>query len=97
MQTTSEKRYKLVPVTDLDIMYIGGLHDQITYGEGDMLMETPLAIEVTITNPKTGRPLEIITCLKRNMASYKFRNRLLKVEDKSPLPEVPSEDAPTPG
>jgi len=93
MQTISEKRYKLIPVTDLDIVYVGGLHDQITYGKHDVIVDETHAITVYIYNEKS-EVAETITCLKRNMVSYKYRDRLLKVEDKSPLPTIEG-DAPT--
>lgn len=94
MDIKSEKRWKLVPVTDLDVVYVGGMHDTITWTETDHHDETDLHIRIQVTDPKTGRVVESITCLKRNMASYKYRDRLIRVEDKSPLP-VDVEDPPT--
>ena len=85
MNITSEKRYKLVPVTDLDIVYVGGIHDTITYGASDRVSENDQDITVLIVDDKTGRTLERLVCLRRNMLSFKYRDRLLKVEDKSPL------------
>lgn len=93
MNTTSEKRYKLIPVTDLDIVYVGGIHDTITYGEGDSVSEEDDRITIIVRDAKTGKTLERLECLKRNMLSFKYRDRLLRVEDKSPLPVVDG-DAP---
>ena len=95
MQTTSEKRYKLVPVTDLDIVYVGGMHDTITYGEGDIIEDELDAITVYVRDAKTSRTLERIICLKQNMCSYKFLDRVLRVEDKTPLPIEVVADEPT--
>lgn len=97
METKSEKRWKLLPVTDLDIVYIGGVHDTITYGEADSVDENDTEITVLIRDQKTGKNLERLICLKRNMLSFKYRDRLLKIEDKSPLPVLGSVDAPTDG
>lgn len=94
MQTTVEKRYKHFKVTDLDIMYVGGFHDQITYGGQDLVTETDETIEVLIREQATGKTIERLTCLKRNIASYKYRDRMVKVEDKTPLP-IEVADAPT--
>lgn len=91
MQTITEKRYKLIPVTDLDIMYVGGLHDTITYGAQDYMADEELWIRIHILNDKTAQWGEKIICLKHHMLSYKFRDRMLRVEDKSPLPVIEGE------
>jgi hypothetical protein len=83
---TPEKRYKLVPRTNLDINYVGGMHDTITYSPDDQFIETDEELIVAIINPKTSKTLEHIVCLKRNMLSYRFQDVMFKVEDKSTPP-----------
>lgn len=85
MNIKSEKRYRTYYVTDFDIVYVGGLHDQITVTDADLVEHQPDAITFTIREPKSLKTLEEITCLKRNMASWKRRVRLVKVEDKTPI------------
>lgn len=90
------RRWKTVPVTDLDIVYVGGVHDTITYGTNDSVSEDEQGITVIVRDIKTSRTTERLVCLWRNMLSYKYRDRLLKVEDKTPLPvevvDVPTDD-----
>jgi hypothetical protein len=94
MDIKSEKRWKLVPVTDIDVVYLGGMHDQITYTAQDHILDTPESLSVWIVDPATGHTVEQIVCLKRNICSYKFRDRQLRIEDTSPLPTIEG-DAPT--
>jgi len=94
METTSERRYKFIPVTDVDIVYLGGVTDTITYTEKDRAEDTPEALSIWVHDAKTNTFVERLTCLKRNMLSYRFRKRLLKVENRTPLP-VDQADAPT--
>ncbi len=87
MDIISEKRYKQIPVIDYDIMYLGGLHDQICIHPADRAEITPEFLRFWIMNEKTGDVAEFMECERRNMLSYKRRDRFLKVEDTSPLPE----------
>lgn len=89
MNVISEKRYREIPVTDLDIYFYTGLHDVLMLRDDvDSFEETPEALLVQTVDPKTLQPLERIVYLKRNMASYKVRHRLYKIEDKRPLPTI---------
>ena len=89
MDITSEKRWKTLPVTDLDIVYLGGSTDQITYGEHDAVYDYDDRIEILIRNDKGEKTVERLIALKRNMLSYRYRERLLKIEDRTPLPTEP--------
>jgi hypothetical protein len=88
MDIISEKRYKQVPVVDLDILYVGGLHDVICLYPHDRYdITTDGEIRVWIINERTGETTEHMISERANRCSYKFGNRFLKVEDTSPLPE----------
>lgn len=90
MDIISEKRWKFVPVTDLEIVYLGGSTDQVTFGALDRFIDAADRIEVVIRDEKGVKTVEEITCLKRNMLSYRTRLRLLRLEDRTPLPvDVP--------
>jgi hypothetical protein len=96
MDIKSEKRWKTVPVTDIDIMFVGSLHDVVSVQPDDRYEDTPEHITVWFASPKTKQVVERVVYLKRNMASYRYRDRLLRVEDTSPLPVIEGEaDVPT--
>lgn len=93
MQT--EKRYKLVPRTNLDLVYVGGVTDSITATPDDVITTTEEGITILIKNEE-GKVIERLTCLFRNMLSYRYRDVMRRVEDKSVPPVEPVEvDAPT--
>ncbi len=98
MNITSEKRYKLVPFTMLDMIFVGGLSETVMLGANDELIITPTEITVVIKDAKTGVESENIVYERRNLLSRKHKRVMVKQEDIRPLPQVPGEiveDAPT--
>lgn len=69
-----------IPVTFLDIMYIGGIPDSITLRDGDELEILAENISVRVKHPPVGKldGDEMIIVERRNVLSFRYRHGVVR-------------------
>ena len=69
-----------IPVTFLDIMYVGGIPDSITLRDGDELEVLADNIYVVVKNPPVGKLNgdEKIYIERRNVLSFRLRHGVIR-------------------
>ena len=77
-----QKKYKEIEVTDFEVVFLGATTDMTRLGPDDSTVEDGSRFTFSIRHPQTKMVIEEITYLKRNMLSYRFVKRLIRVEDK---------------
>ena len=78
-------------VTDLDVVFIGGLRDTITLRTEDDLTVFPGILQIKIM-----KPAEFIVMSRSNILSYRTRNRIIRRPlIVAPIPQSPPSPEPT--
>lgn len=92
----AEPRFIEVPVTIVDVMFLGGVNETLMLTEQDRIIENYDRITVIITDPKDAtKTLETITYHRRNMLAVKIRSSVYRKRDNRPIPPVAVEDVPS--
>ena len=70
---TKSEQFIEEQVTDLDVIFVGGLHDTITLRTEDDLAVFPGVLDIRIK-----KPVEHITMIRSNILSYRTRRRTIR-------------------